>query len=151
MVSRRKGRRLAVQALYSWDVGHTDPSTLLEFPWYGKKNTEGEDVAEEDLSFPQLIVRGTIERIEDVDRLIAEHLEHWDINRLARVDLAILRVGTYCLLCQPDIPPHVTIDEAVELAKELSSEEAYRFVNGVLDGIRKRINHQVESPARGDS
>lgn len=140
-----------MQAMYSWDVGNTDPSTLLQFPWYATVHSSETDDSQDDLSFPQLIVRGTLERIEDVDALITTQLEHWDMERLARVDLAILRVGTYCLLCQPDIPTHVTIDEAVELAKELSTEEAYRFINGVLDGIRKRIERQKDNPAPGEN
>jgi N utilization substance protein B len=70
--------------------------------------------------------------------LIEEQLEHWELSRLAKVDLAILRISAYALRFQPDVPADVTIDEAVELAKELSTDDAYRFVNGVLDGIRKR-------------
>lgn len=132
MASRRKGRRLAVQALYSWDVGNTDETLLLSFPWYEKESGE-------DLTFSRLIVQGVIQERESVDDLIRDQLEHWDIERLARVDLAILRVGAYSLRFQPEIPPQVTIDEAVELAKELSTEEAYRFINGVLDGMRKRL------------
>ena len=132
MASRRKGRRLAVQALYSWDVGNTDEKLLLSFPWYEKESGE-------DLTFSSLIVQGVIQEREAVDNLIRDQLEHWDIERLARVDLAILRVGAYSLRFQPEIPPQVTIDEAVELAKELSTEEAYRFINGVLDGVRKRL------------
>ena len=132
MASRRKGRRLAVQALYSWDVGNVPFNLLLSFPWYDRPDGE-------DLSFPALLVQGAIQEKERVDELISEQLEHWDIERLARVDLAILRMGTYSLRFQPDIPAQVTIDEAVELAKELSTDEAFRFINGVLDGVRKRL------------
>ena len=134
MISRRKARRLVVQALYSWDVGHAAPETLLGFPWY-----EAEDPA--DLDFPRLMTRGAIERQPDIDELISGQLEHWDITRLARVDLAILRMGVYSLRYQPDIPAQVTIDEAVELAKELSTDDAFRFINGVLDGLRRRLAH----------
>lgn len=133
MVSRRKGRRLAVQALYSWDVGNESPTTLLQFRWYDRAQ-------DEDLTFPTLLVQGTLAEIETVDALITAHLDHWDFDRLAKVDRAILRVAAYSLRFQPDIPAHVTIDEAVELAKELSSDESFRFVNGVLDGIRKQLS-----------
>lgn len=135
MPSRRKGRRLAVQALYSWEVGHTDRELLLKFPWYERSDA----FRPEDLTFPRLIVQGTLECIDEVDTLIRSHLKNWEMERLARVDLAILRMGAYCLRYQPEIPPHVTIDEAVELAKELSTDDAYRFVNGVLDGIRQQL------------
>lgn len=138
MISRRKARRLVVQALYSWDVGHSEPRSLLSFPWY-----DAEDPG--DLDFPRLLTQGVIDRREQVDELISGQLEHWDITRLARVDLAILRMGVYSLRFQPDIPAQVTIDEAVELAKELSTDEAYRFVNGVLDGVRKRLGEDRES------
>jgi len=131
-VSRRKGRRLAVQALYSWDVGNVPVSELVRFSWI---DTTDED----DLSFPRLLVQGAVQERETVDTLISGQLEHWDIDRLARVDLAILRIGVYSLRFQPDIPAHVTIDEAVELAKEMSTDEAFRFINGVLDGVRKHL------------
>lgn len=131
-VSRRKGRRLAVQALYSWDVGKTPDSALLSFSWIDPSD-------EDDLSFPRLLVQGTLQELPAVDELITGQLEHWDIERLARVDLAILRVGVYSLRFQPDIPAQVTIDEAVELAKEMSTDEAFRFINGVLDGVRKHL------------
>jgi transcription antitermination protein NusB len=133
MASRRKGRRLAVQALYSWDVGHpASPTSLLDFSWH-------ESRSDEDLAFPRLLTTGTIEQLPVIDQMISDQLDHWQLDRVAKVDLAILRVGAYSLRFQPDIPAQVTIDEAVELAKELSSDESYRFVNGVLDGIRKRL------------
>lgn len=128
MLSRRQGRRLAVQALYSWDLTSIEPSELVLFRWY-----EGE----EPLDFPRLLVLGTIGEIHRIDEEITRHLEHWDIERVNRVDLAILRVGTYSLLFQNDIPPQVTIDEAVELARELSTVDSYRFVNGILDAVRR--------------
>ncbi len=132
MASRRKSRRLAVQGLYSWDVGKTDLIRILAFDWI-------EETGAGETDFARLLIQGTIEAIETIDSLIQSHLEHWDIARLHRVDLAILRVSTYSLRYQPDIPAHVTIDEAVELAKELSTDDAFRFINGVLDGIRKQI------------
>ncbi len=132
-VSRRKGRRLAVQALYSWDVGKIPAAVLVQFSWI-------DPTEQDDLSFPRLLVQGTLQELEAVDRLISDQLEHWDIDRLARVDLAILRMGVYSLRFQPDIPAQVTIDEAVELAKEMSTDEAFRFINGVLDGVRKHLS-----------
>jgi N utilization substance protein B len=72
-----------------------------------------------------------------VDGAIKRHLEHWDFSRLNKVDQAILRVSVYCLLYQPSIPASVTIDEAIDIAKEYGTDDSYRFINGVLDGIRK--------------
>ena len=78
-----------------------------------------------------------LENIRSLDDQIRLHLKKWSFERLSRVDLAILRTSTYALLYQKDIPFSVTIDEAVEIAKKFGSPESYRFVNGVLDGIRK--------------
>ncbi len=140
MASRRKGRRLAVQALYSWDAGNSSPQTVLSFLW-DNAVFEGK-VPEEELVFPRLIIQGVLERHEEIDRTIAGHLDHWDITRLARVELAILRMATYCLLHVAEIPRQVTIDEAVELTKELSGEGSFRFVNGVLDAIAREVGAQ---------
>ncbi len=90
------------------------------------------------MAFPRLLAAGTIENIGRVDDVIREALEHWDISRLAKVDLALLRTSVYALLYREDIPARVTIDEAVEIAKEFGSADSYRFVNGVLDSIRQK-------------
>ena len=134
MGSRRKSRILAVQALYSWDMTACEPDALYAFPW------RSPTVAEDTLTFARLLVAGTLEHIDEIDRHITAQLEHWDFSRLARVDLAILRVSGYELLFQGDTPATVTIDEAIGIAKEFSDRDSFRFINGVLDGIRKRSN-----------
>jgi len=129
-----------MQALFSWDISQTPLEDLLEFGWIDARTDESEEKRaqrEATIAFARLLVAGTVDRIEDVDRRIEQHLHHWKLERLARVDLAILRLGTYSLVYQPDIPASVTIDEAIHLAREFGSDESYRFVNGVLDGIRK--------------
>jgi N utilization substance protein B len=85
------------------------------------------------------MIAGTIEQIDVIDSMIKKHLEHWAFERLRKVDLAILRVGAYSIFYQKDIPAQISIDEAIEIAKEYGSEDSYRFINGVLDGIRKDI------------
>lgn len=122
-----------MQALFSWDVTGSPLEDLLEFEWIDQRPEGREDT----LAFGRLLVAGVVERIEDVDEEIRKHLEHWKLERLARVDLAILRLSTYSLLFQDDIPASVTIDEAIDLARDFGSDESYRFVNGVLDAIRK--------------
>ncbi|MFP4114322.1 MAG: transcription antitermination factor NusB [Spirochaetota bacterium] len=136
MGSRRKARIYAMQALFSWDMSRTPIEELLAFDWIERKN-EGSTAQEETLAFAGLLVAGTIENIEQVDDSIQRHLEHWKLERLAKVDLAILRLSTYSLLHQRSIPASVTIDEAIDLAREYGSDESYRFVNGVLDAVRK--------------
>jgi N utilization substance protein B len=135
MGSRRKARILAFQSLFCHELSGGRAEGLLHFPWVDepRRTTMGDET----LSFAQLLVQGTLERLQEVDEAIKRHLEHWDFSRLNKVDQAILRVSAYCLLFQPSIPPSVTIDEAIDIAKEYGTDDSYRFINGVLDGIRK--------------
>jgi len=94
---------------------------------------------QESIDFGRLIARGTIENLSEVDRNITPPLEHWDFSRLNKVDQAILRISVYSLLFQKDIPASVTIDEAVDISKDFGTDDSYRFINGVLDGIRKNL------------
>jgi transcription antitermination protein NusB len=121
-----------MQSLYSWDVGKLSTEQLLDFEWVDRR--EGR---EDTFAFARLMITGTLEHIEDVDNAIQTHLEHWDITRLAKVDLAILRSAAYALLYQQDVPASVTIDEAISIAKEYGTDDSYKFVNGVLDAIRR--------------
>ncbi|HNX72638.1 MAG TPA: transcription antitermination factor NusB [Spirochaetales bacterium] len=135
MASRRKARILAFQALYAWETSKTSLDELLKFPWLedSKRDQLEDDIA----AFSMVMIAGTIENIDAVDTCIRRHLSHWPFERLKKVDLAILRVGTYCLLFQRDMPAQITIDEAIEIAKEYGSEDSYKFINAVLDGIHK--------------
>ncbi len=131
MGARRHARIAAFQALYAWEEAHSDTEALLGFDWLDKK------LDEQAMVFASLIIGGTLENIKSIDDQIRLHLKKWSFERLSRVDLAIIRTSAYALLYQKDIPSSVTIDEAVEIAKKFGSPESYRFVNGVLDGIRK--------------
>jgi N utilization substance protein B len=148
MASRRKGRILAFQALYSWDIqrglrGNASiPEGLLDFSWAeGDTPLDGEAAA-----FPGLLVTGTVENIADVDNMIQKHLENWELSRLNKVDLAVLRMSVYTLMFQSETPPSVVIDEAVEICREFGSDDSYRFVNGVLDSVRKNLNEKNKLP-----
>ena len=141
MASRRKGRILAFQALYSWDAGFSQtgdksiPDGLLDFSW----QEETKPLEEEITAFARLLVTGTIENIDAVDSLIGKHLENWELKRLNRVDLAVLRMSVFTLMFQTGIHPSIVIDEAVEVSKEFGTDDSYRFVNGVLDSVRKTL------------
>ena len=141
MASRRKGRILAFQALYSWDTGYSQtgdrsiPDGLLDFSWLERPKP----LEEETTAFSRLLVTGTIENIDAVDNMIEKHLENWEIKRLNRVDLAVLRMSVFSLMFQTDIHPTIVIDEAVDISKEYGTDNSYRFVNGVLDSIRKTL------------
>lgn len=141
MGSRRKARIIAMQALFSWDYTHQELQELLEFAWLDSERLA--KFENETLFFARHIVQGTLENIEEIDKKIERQLEHWNFDRLGRVDLAILRISIYGLKYQQDIPYSVTIDEAIDLAKRYGSEESYRFVNGVLDGVRKQLSEMA--------
>lgn len=135
MASRRKARILAFQALYAWEASKASLDDLFTFSWL--ETAKVEQLDEDTKVFARLLIAGAIEKAEEVDASIRVHLSHWPFERLKKVDLAILRLGTYCLLFQKDIPAQITIDEAIEIAKEFGSEDSFKFINGVLDGINK--------------
>jgi transcription antitermination protein NusB len=138
MGTRRKGRIIAFQSLYRYDLSGASIDDLLDFSW---RDGEKEDAAQqESLMFARLLIQGALENLPRIDSVIKEQLENWDFSRLNRVDLALLRMSVYCLLYQNDIPPTVTIDEAVDISKTFGTADSYRFVNGVLDGVRKKLN-----------
>lgn len=132
MGSRRQARVAAFQAVYAWEETDSKTEELLSFAWREPPLDEEENL------FASLMTSGTLENLEAVDEAIRSCLNRWSFDRLARVDLALLRMSAYALLFRDDIPPSVTIDEAVEIAKSYGTPDSYRFVNGVLDGIRKR-------------
>jgi N utilization substance protein B len=148
MASRRKGRILAFQALYSWEAAGVSsgevviPSELLDFSWLESEKRANLDNGTAD--FSRLLIMGTIENIVRVDAMIRSHLKNWDFSRLNRVDLAVLRISTYTLMYQADVSPSIVIDEAIGISKEFGTDDSFRFINGVLDSIRKTI--QDKSP-----
>ena len=136
-MARRKSRIIAFQGIYSWDVGSISESQVLEFSWVSDevKNNLGVD----GLTFAKLLVSGTIEHIVEVDEMIKKHIINWDFERLNKVDLAVLRISTYPLMFQKDIHPSIIIDEAIDIVKEFGSDDSFKFVNAVLDSIRKEV------------
>ena len=133
-IGRRRGRILAFQALFAWDAGSLSPDDLLRFPWAERTSKE---VHDEDLLFSQLLFLGTVEHINKIDTLITKNLENWDFNRLKLVDKAILRLSTYSLLFQQDTDPRIVINEAVTIARTYGTDDCFKFVNAVLDSIKR--------------
>lgn len=133
---RRTGRVIAFQALYYWDVTHPPVEELLAFDWLDETQAESETAAQA-RDFARLMVSGALENIETVDGAIRRQLEHWDFSRLSWVDRAILRLGAFELLFHRDTPPSVTIDEAIGIAKQFGADESFRFINGVLDAVKR--------------
>ena len=136
MGARRKGRIIAFQSLYRYDMSGAAMEELLDFSWLD--GDKAQKLALETVSFARLLIQGAIENLPQIDTVIKGQLENRDFSRLNRVDLAILRMSVYCLLHQQDIPATVTIDEAVDISKTFGTSDSYRFVNGVLDGVRKK-------------
>jgi len=89
-------------------------------------------------AFADHLLRGTLDHLEELDAQLVRQTAHWRLERLAAVDRNILRLAMFELLYDPETPPAVVIDEAIEIAKKFGAEESGRFVNGVLDGFVKR-------------
>lgn len=132
-MSRRKGRILAFQALYSYDVGEMPVEQLLQLEWNDESDEESKD-------FARLLIGGTVKHISDIDEEIKKHLTgKWELDRINKVSLAILRLSVYSLMYQKDTHPSVVIDEAVGIAKQFGADDAFRFINAILDSIRKEL------------
>lgn len=142
-MSRRKSRIIAFQGLYSWDVGGIDEKDVLELSW-AKKDDGSESIDAEDEAFARTLIAGTIENINEIDGRIKAHLKNWTIERLNKVTLAILRISVYSLLYTKDIVPSIVIDEAIDIAKNYGVDDSYKFVNAVLDNIRKDAEKEEE-------
>ena len=135
MGSRRKSRIVAFQSLYAWDIAGQPLSDLVSYEWMDEDRRKTTD--DDTLTYASYLVAGTIENIDTIDKTIQNQALNWDLIRIAKTDLAILRMSVYSLMFQPDIPPKVVIDEAIDIIKRFSTDDSYKFVNGVLDGIRK--------------
>ncbi len=132
MRKRTQARECALQILYQIEMNPAPIEEVIQAFW--EENAESsEDVRK----FSEMLVRGSLEHREEIDRIVLKATENWQLDRMAVVDRSILRFATYELLFVEDIPRKVTINEAVDLAKKFSQEESGKFVNGVLD----RINH----------
>lgn len=135
-LSRRKGRIIAFQALCAF-MGGTALEDIFYYTWLSDE--EKNLIKEEELYFPALLVRGTIENLTEIDSKIQSKLQNWDFSRINYLDKANLRLSTYSLLYQPEIPPAVVINEAINIAKDFSTDDSYKFVNAVLDGIKNSL------------
>jgi transcription antitermination protein NusB len=127
-LSRRLAREVIFRALFQVDIGkcRTEQAIMTAL--------EGFRFSDEEEQFIRELVAGTAEKLEELDRLIEKHLVKWELSRISAVDRNLLRLALYEILYRPDIPPAVSINEALELAKKYGSTgEAVGFINGVLD------------------
>jgi transcription antitermination protein NusB len=138
---RHRAREMALQILYHWEVGRADVTsaadTYFTLQW---PDTDPPDPALR--GFASSLARDTVERMAEIDPLIAETTERWRPERMALLDRLILRMAICEMLRDPGTPPAVVINEALELARTFTTEESVKFINGMLDAIRKKIDVQ---------
>ena len=135
--AKRRAREAALQMLYQCDVGRAGAYESIQSYWAAR---DEDGMLDESLrAFADSVVRGTLDRREEIDRLITAHAQNWRIERMTVIDRIVLRMGVYEMLAQPDTPSKVIINEAIELARSYSGDEAVGFVNGVLDAVRKEL------------
>lgn len=135
--ARHRAREAALQMLYQWEIGRTSPADTILTYWPAQD--EDRELTEAHREFANGLVRGTTARVAEIDRLLGSRAQNWRVERMAVLDRGIMRLATYELLAEPQTPARVIINEALELAREYSGEEAVAFVNGVLDGVRKEL------------
>jgi len=148
MSLRSKSREFALQMLFQSEMGRQDPARLEAAFW---KVARSEPATRE---FANQLFEGTAAETERLDALIESHSDNWRVGRMSVIDRAILRLATY-ELTRTSTPPKVILDEAIELAKRFSGDEAAPFVNGVLDAIARSLGEvpgamppkQEEEPA----
>ncbi len=139
---RRENRIAAVQYLYSWDINRPDDlnDSLRRF-------FAGKEEERDYYSFGEELIHGALENMPEVDGKIRGLTRNWDFKRIAKIDLAILRLAIYELRFRRDIPPVVSINEAIELGKLFSNEDAKRFINGILDKMKETIGRPLREAA----
>ena len=133
-MSRTKGREYALQILYQAEATGTSVGEVVEQFW-----SDGA-VPDEVRRFAERLAIGTLESLQEVDPLLRENLAHWRLERLGIVDRSVLRMAIFEFLHERETPRIVIIDEAIELAKRFGGEDSGQFVNGILDGLRKRLD-----------
>jgi N utilization substance protein B len=142
---RRDGRVAALQYLYSWSLNA--PANLLEDLRYFFENQEE---PREHYAFGEELIHGVIEHVADLDARIKGLAHNWDFDRIARIDLAILRVAMFEMIYRKDIPPVVSINEAIDLSKQFSNADAKRFINGILDRLKDQLGRDSRKAATSE-
>ncbi|MEC1261115.1 transcription antitermination factor NusB [Bacillus swezeyi] len=128
-MKRRTAREKALQSLFQIDVSDIEPIEAMQHALDGQ---------ESDAFFEQLVY-GVLENREKIDEMITRHLVNWKLDRLANVDRAILRLSAYEMVFLNDIPVNVSMNEAIELAKQFGDDKSAKFVNGVLSNIKSDL------------
>ncbi len=139
---RRDGRVAALQYLYAWSLNrpeHLSPDLALFF-----ENLQAADgKPREHYAFGEELIHGVIEHCDEIDGRIRGLAQNWDFDRIARIDLAILRLAIFEMVHRKDIPPVVSINEAIDLSKQFSNADAKRFINGILDKLKDQVGRDA--------
>ena len=139
---RRLARELAVQFLYQFDLSGGSIEEALPLFWETQS-----DINDTGRQFAEELIRGVVERRAAIDEKISKYTENWDLPRIAAVDRNILRLAMYEMLYRDDIPPVVSINEAVDIAKKFSTHESGAFVNGILDRLKADLTRPSRTAA----
>ncbi|MCC5023126.1 MAG: transcription antitermination factor NusB [Candidatus Synoicihabitans palmerolidicus] len=134
---RRDGRVAATQFLYSWSLNA--PQNLAEDLRAFFDNLETTDKMRAHYAFGEELINGAIQQVNEIDARIKQLAHNWEFARIARIDLAILRMAIYEMLFRKDIPPIVSINEAIDLSKLYSTADSKRFINGILDRLKDQL------------
>ena len=135
---RRENRMATVQFLYSYELN--PPEVLVDGI---RVFLEGLEQPREYFAFAEELIHGVIENIEAIDSAVQEQAQNWKFDRIAKEDLSILRLAIYEMLYRTDIPPIVSIDEAIELSKIFSNQDSKRFINGILDKMKAGLGRPL--------
>ena len=135
---RREGRVAALQFLYAWSLN--TPKNLAEDMRVFFENCEQ---PREHYAFGEELIHGAIEHATEIDAQIKALAHNWDFDRIAKIDLAILRVAIFEMIHRKDIPPVVSINEAIDLSKQFSNADAKRFINGILDRLKDQLGRDA--------
>lgn len=136
---RHRAREAALQILYQWEITRRDVDRSAE-TFFTHQWPNADPAPDDFQAFATALARDTVDRLDAIDPLIAETTERWRPERMAVLDRLILRMAVCELMREPTPPPAVVINEALELARTFTTEESVKFINGMLDGIRRKLD-----------
>lgn len=139
---RRAGRVAALQFVFAWSMNK--PANLADDLAVFFANLEAVDAKPREFyAFGEELIHGVIEKCDEIDGRIRGLAQNWDFDRIAKIDLAILRLAIFEMVFRTDIPPVVSINEAIDLSKQFSNADAKRFINGILDKLKDQLGRDA--------
>ena len=145
MITRRDAREWAVQMLFEVDLNPPKDLDVLLVEFWSHR-----EVSKKQRVFAERLVHGVVDNREELDAALHTYAENWDVRRMGVLERNVMRMALFELLHCEDIPPVVTINEAVDIAKYFSTRESGRFVNGILDRVRKTLDRPARQGKNGD-